>query len=294
MSCPFCGSDVGRTDVCPNCGALKEGVATTGWRPDPTARHEGRYYVAGRPTSRVRSGKAETTDADGGKLLPAYLDMPSRSRTSIRSTWLTTAAVTVVLVMSAAVIWAVLLLPRHNPGSIDADFLSALKDSGFADQFNSDANALAHGRQVCKQLEDGGPQQGVAADKLAVDAFCPRFSDGFRILETATAQGTFVLIDSLKAYVSSIASDEGKCHGVRGYSDIGSGTQVMVKNGKGEIIASTSLGEGHGDDVNCRFAFSFPVTDGQDRYVVSVGHRGEFSYNFEQLRRGGVEIHLGE
>jgi hypothetical protein len=293
MPCPFCGTDVGKTDVCPNCGALKDGIAMTGWRPDPTARHEGRYFVAGRPTNRVRDGKAETTDPGGGKLLPAYVDIPWRSRTSIRSTWFGTGAATAVLVMLAAVIWGV-LLPRHNPGSPDADYLSALKDSGFANGFNSDANALAHGRQVCRQLDDGGPQQGVAADKIAVDAFCPEFSQGFRILETADASATFVLTETSKTYVSSIESDGDKCHGVRGYSDIGSGTQVMVKNGKGEILASTSLGEGHGDDVNCRFSFHFPVTEGQDHYVVSVGHRGEFSYSFEQLRRGGVEIHLGE
>jgi len=43
----------------------------------------------------------------------------------------------------------------------------------------------AHGRQVCKQLDDGGPQQGLAADKIAVDSFCPQFSEGFHILETA-------------------------------------------------------------------------------------------------------------
>ncbi len=58
--------------------------------------------------------------------------------------------------------------------------------------------------------------------------------------------------------------------------------------------AATPLGDGHGDDINCRFAFSFPITEGQDRYVVSVGRRGEFSYSFDQLRGGGVEIHLGE
>lgn len=293
MACPFCGSDVGRTDVCPNCGALKDGVVHRGWRPDPTARHEGRYYVAGRPTSRVRDGKAESIDADGGKLLPAFLDLPVKSRTSIRSTWLGTGAATAVLVMMGAVAWG-LLLPRHHSTSVDAEYLSALKDSGLADGYNSDANALAHGRQVCRQLDDGGPQQGLAADKLAVDAFCPQFSDGFRVLETATASGTFILIDASKSYVSSIESDGTKCHGVHGYSDIGSGTQVMVKNGKGEILASTLLGDGHGDDVNCRFSFTFPITEGQDRYVVSVGHRGEFSYTFEQLSRGGIEIHLGE
>jgi hypothetical protein len=103
-----------------------------------------------------------------------------------------------------------------------------------------------------------------------------------------------VLIDSAEHYVSSIESDGTKCHGVHGYSDVGSGTQVMVKNGKGEILATTALGEGHGDDVKCTFSFSFPITEGQDRYVVSVGRRGEFSYSFEQLRRGGIEIHLGE
>jgi hypothetical protein len=293
MSCPYCGSDVGKTDVCPNCGALKAGVAKSGWRPDPTARHEGRYYVAGRPTSRVRDGKSETTDPDGGRLLPAYLDLPRASRTSIRSTWMATGAATAVFVVLAAVVWAT-LLHRHDEGSPDAHYLSALKDSGLAAGFNSDANALAHGRQVCKQLDDGGPQQGVAADKFAVDAFCPRFSEGFHILETANASGTFVLIDTSRDYVSSIESDGAKCHGVHGYSDIGNGTQVMVKNGKGEILATAPLGEGHGDDVNCRFAFSFPITEGQDRYVVSVSHRGEFSYSFEQLQRGGVEIHLGE
>jgi hypothetical protein len=113
------------------------------------------------------------------------------------------------------------------------------------------------------------------------------------VLETATVAGTFVLTETSKPYLSSIDSDGSTCHGVHGYSDIGSGTQVMVKNGKGEILASASLGAGHGDDVNCRFAFSFPIAEGADRYVVSVSHRGEFSYSFEQLQRG-VEIHLGD
>ena len=84
-------------------------VALTGWRPDPTARHEGRYYIAGRPTSRVRNGRAETTDPDGGQMLPGYVDLPSSSRTSIRSAWLGTGAATAVIVMAALVVWALLL-----------------------------------------------------------------------------------------------------------------------------------------------------------------------------------------
>jgi hypothetical protein len=293
MPCPFCGSDVGKTDVCPNCGALKDGVAKTGWRPDPTARHEGRHYVAGRPTSRVRDGKAESTDPDGGQLLPAYIDVPRRGRTSIRSAWLGTGIATAVLVMLTAVIWG-LLLPRHNSSSPDAEYLSALKDSGLGGGFNSDANALAHARQVCKELDDGGAQQGPAADKLAVDTYCPRFSQGFHVLESATVAGNFVLIETSKTYISSIASDGTNCHGVHGYSDIGKGTQVIVKNGKGEILTTAPLGDGHGTDTTCAFPFSFPITEGQDRYVLSVGRRGEFSYSFEQLQQHGVEIHLGD
>jgi hypothetical protein len=292
MSCPFCGSDVGKTDVCPNCGALKQGASKTGWRPDPTARHEGRYYVAGRPTGRVRDGKSERNDIDGGRLLPAFLDVPAPSRMSIRSTWLGTGITTAVLVVLAGVLWATLL---HRPGSSspDAQFLSALHDYGLTDKFSSDANAVAHGREVCKQLDDGGPQQGLAADKFAVDAYCPKFAQGFHVLETANVTGTFVLTETSKPYVSSIDSDGAKCHGVRGYSDIGSGTQVLVKNGKGDILASTPLGDGKGNDVTCRFSFTFPITEGEDRYVVSVSHRGEFSYSFEQLQQG-VEIHLGD
>jgi hypothetical protein len=292
MSCPFCGSDVGKTDVCPNCGGLKGGVSKTGWRPDPTARHEGRYFVAGRPTARVRDGKAENADADGGRQLPAYLDVPTPNRSSIKSTWLGTGIATAVFVVLAGVLWAT-LLHRSGVDSPDTRFLAALKDSGLTDKFSSDANAVAHGRQVCKQLDDGGPQQGLTADKFAVDAYCPKYAQGFRVLETATVTGAFVLTETSKAYVSSIDSDGSTCHGVRGYSDIGRGTQVMVKNGKGEILVSTPLGDGHGNDVTCTFSFSFPITEGEDRYVVSVSHRGEFSYSFEQLQRG-VEIHLGD
>ncbi|MFZ0831771.1 MAG: DUF732 domain-containing protein [Mycobacterium sp.] len=293
MRCPYCGSDIGNSGTCERCGALHGSVALTGWRPDPTARHEGRYYIAGRPTSRVRNGRAETTDPDGGQMLPEYVDLPSSGRTSIKSTWLGTGAATAVIFMLAAMVW-VLLLPRHKSASPDAGYLSALKYSGLSDQFNSDASALAYGREVCRQLDNGGPQQGLAADKIAVDAFCPEFSEGFHILETATLSGTFVLIDTKSnTDISSIASDGTSCEGTYGYSDIGRDTQVTLKNGKGEILATTVLGEGRSGDVNCTFSFSFPVTEGEDRYVVSVGRRGDFSYTFNQLQRQGIEIRLG-
>jgi Protein of unknown function (DUF732) len=294
MVCPYCGSDVGSSGVCEKCGAPREDVRLTGWRPDPTARHEGRYYTAGRPTGRVRNGRAEANDPAGGQMLPDYVDLPSRSRMSIRSSWLGTGVAAAIIVMVALVFWALHLPRRGQSESPDVNYLATLHDAGLAGQFNSDANAVAHGRQVCRQLDDGGPQQGLAADKIAVDAFCPKFSEGFRILETATVSGTFVLTDTKSnAYISSIASDGTACEGTDGYSDIGRDTQVTVKNGKGEILATTSLGQGRGDQTTCTFSFSFPVTEGQDPYVVSVGHRGDFSYTFTQLQRQGIVIRLG-
>ncbi|GAS88102.1 DUF732 domain-containing protein [Mycolicibacterium brisbanense] len=290
MNCPFCGAEVDRSGTCDRCGRVQESTSPTGWRPDPTARHEGRYYAAGHPTNRVRDGRAQSSDPDGGRMLPDYVELPA-SRSSIRSTWLGTGAATVILVMVAVVAWVLLMAARRPPPPPETGYLSALKEAGLFNQFNSDANAVAHGHQVCRQLEDGGPQQGVPADKIAVDSFCPQFTQGFHMLDTATVSGIFVVTDS--AGVDAIASDGASCQGANGYSDVGRDTQVIVKNGKGEILATTALGPGKGDSANCTFSFSFPVTEGQDRYVVSVGHRGEFSYSFGQLRAQGVQIHLG-
>ena len=88
------------------------------------------------------------------------------------------------------------------------------------------------------------------------------------------------------AGISSIASDRTSCHGVDGYSDIDRNAQIIVRNGS-EILDTTPLGEGHGDDLTCTFSFSFPVTEGQDRYVISVSHRGDFIYTFNQLASQG-------
>jgi hypothetical protein len=228
-------------------------------------------------------------------MLPDYVALPSRSRMSIRSSWLGTGVGATFIVTLALIFWALHLPHRGQPESPDASYLSTLQDAGLAGQFNSDVNAIAHGKQVCRQLDDGGPQQGLPADKIAVDAFCPQFSKGFHILETATVTGTFVLTggDS-NAEISSIASDGTSCHGVNGYSDIDGNTQVIVRNGRGEILDTTPLGDGHGDDLTCTFSFSFPVTEGQDRYVVSVSHRGDFIYTFSQLASQGIHIRLGQ
>src|SRR5262249_44127610 len=71
MICPYCRSDV-HGGVCEKCGAPDKNATLSGWRPDPTARYEGRYYVSGRPTARVRNGRSEAGDPTGGAMLPDY------------------------------------------------------------------------------------------------------------------------------------------------------------------------------------------------------------------------------
>jgi hypothetical protein len=239
----------------------------------------------------VRNGRSQSTDPVGGQMLPDYVEVRAPTRTSIRSTWMATGAITVIAVMTAAVAWGLLVAHRRPAPSPEVGYLLALRDDGLFNQFNSEANAVAHGRQVCRQLDQGGPQEGQLADKLAVDAFCPQFTEGFRILETATVAGSFILTDSAGA--GAIAVEGQACKGADGYSDVSHSTPVTITNGKGETLTVTSLGFGKGDAANCTFSFSFPITEGQDRYVISVGHRGQFSYTFDQLRAHGVQIRLG-
>ena len=288
--CPYCGSDLDAGGICARCGGIPEPAAATGWRPDPTERHEGRYYTAERPTNRVRNGKKEATDPVGGQLLPGYVEVPT-ARWNLRSTWLATGGATAVIVMLLAVIGILLSTRPPSAPSPEARYLTALKDAGQFKEFNSDVNAVAHGRQVCRQLDGGAPQQGVMADKFAVEAFCPHFMEGFHILDTVTASGVFVLTDN--AGVNAIRVDGATCDGADGYSDIKASTPVVVTNDKGEVLATTSLGPGKGDAAQCTFTFEFPATEGQERYVVSVGRRGAFTYSFGQLAAQGVHIQLG-
>jgi hypothetical protein len=199
-----------------------------------------------------------------------------------------------VVVLAAVGVGAGILLARKSTESPDDEYLAALRASGLAGQFASDANAIAHAKQTCRTLDNGGAQQGLPVDKVAVDAYCPKFSQGFHVLETVTVRGSFTLIDnSPSIYYPSITSSGSSCSGADGYSDIDMGTQVVVKNGKGEILTTTALGVGTGNRYRCVFPFSFEITEGQDRYMVSVGRRGEIGYTFTELKNNGVTLNLG-
>lgn len=66
-----------------------------------------------------------------------------------------------------------------------------------------------------------------------------------------------------------------------------------MKNGKGDVLTTTTLGAGAGGRYVCSFPFSFQITEGEDRYVVTVSHRGDMGYSFTDLKANGVALQLG-
>lgn len=312
--CVYCGAELADPTRCGACGAYKIGstwhrtttptvgaaTTATGWRPDPTSRHEGRYFVAGQPTDLVREGDAEAVDPLGQQQLDqsgAVGVSPSAVsgwvRSGHRRLWWALAGVVAFLGLVGAGVVGTLFLNRDRE-SIDDKYLAALRRSGLTGEFNSDANAIARGKQVCRQLQDGGEQQGMPVDQVAVQYYCPQFSDGFHILETITVTGSFTLKDeSPNVYAPAITVSGSGCSGSAGYADIDRGTQVTVKNGQGDILATAFLQAGQGGRFLCTFPFSFEITEGEDRYVVSVSRRGEMSYSFADLKANGLSLVLG-
>lgn len=313
MYCGYCGRDVGDQTVCRYCGAHRVGTTwqpaewapshtpaspvaeqESGWQPDPSGRHEGRYFVAGHPTDLIRDGTAEAVDPEGEQQLDHHTvsaTPPGKSRSKRR--WLIVTIVAVVLI-TAGVVGVVLGIRLGHTKSPDEKYLDALRESGFAGQFASDANAIAHAKQTCRTLNEGGPQQGMPVDKVAVDAYCPQFYKGFHVLEKVTVKGSFTLtVNSPNPYFPAITSNGTNCSGSDGYSDVQPGAQVFVKNSKGDVLTTTELQQGTGNRFRCTFPFSFDITEGEDHYIVSVGRRGEISYTFTQLKNDGVSLNLG-
>jgi hypothetical protein len=294
----------------PESGALVKATPAADWYPDPTRHHQRRFFDGEHWTDRAETDDAEVVDAlpdDARDLFPQPDVAPPREPGFSDTTVTTTprsgarfrrrfAIIAVVIaVVAGGLATALVLVGSSSKPSADATYLTNLRKAGQLGQFASNATAIAHGRSVCRKLDQGAKPQGSAADKVAVKSYCGKYLDGFHVLETITVDGTFELRDSSPSYYySSITALGDSCSGSGGYSDIRSGTTVLVKNGSGKILTETQLGDGSGDEYSCTFPFSFDVKEGEDQYVISVSHRGDLPYSFAQLKTNGVELTLGD
>jgi len=99
--------------------------------------------------------------------------------------------------------------------------------------------------------------------------------------------GTFTL------YANSY--DENKpCEGDGGYSDINQGAKVTVRNGEGDILTVSDLGEGLADEFGADCVFNFNLNDVPNSkvYQFEVSHRGEVVYSKQQLAEKDFKINL--
>lgn len=93
-----------------------------------------------------------------------------------------------------------------------------------------------------------------------------------------TVEGSFTLIDS-----DGFDNFGGGCEGSGGYSDIGAGTDVTVRDEDGALLATTSLGMGEEDEPLCTFEFTLEDVPEAKFYAFEVADRGELSYSYEEM-----------
>lgn len=116
------------------------------------------------------------------------------------------------------------------------------------------------------------------------------------ISESYSIKGNLSLITS-----SGLGSGS-ECKGYKGYSDIYGGQQILIKDGKGEVIAVGSLGTGVRDsqypNVACNLSIVVNNIPDSDFYqiVLGSGKRGSLIYSKQELqqKKWSVNVSLSD
>jgi hypothetical protein len=98
--------------------------------------------------------------------------------------------------------------------------------------------------------------------------------------ERHTVEGEFTLMDP-EGYSETF--EGGGCSGDGGYDDISAGTQVNIRDGSGELLASSSLDVGEDMTIACTFPFTVEDVPKADFYSVEVGDRGDLSFSYDEM-----------
>ncbi|MEJ7765634.1 MAG: hypothetical protein WKF86_09075 [Acidimicrobiales bacterium] len=105
--------------------------------------------------------------------------------------------------------------------------------------------------------------------------------------ETHTIYGDMTLAD----YEGGLKG----CYGAGGYSDIGTGTAVTVKNEAGTLIASGSLRQGNTSGLNefrvCVFRFEVAGVPDAKFFQVEVSRRGGLTYSKAEMVSKAWNVH---
>ena len=79
------------------------------------------------------------------------------------------------------------------------------------------------------------------------------------------------------------------CAGRQGYEDIRNGTQVLVRNDSGRILAKGQLTGGRLREIRelqatCTFSFTIRSVPRSGFYVVEVAQRGELTFSHAEMQ----------
>lgn len=114
--------------------------------------------------------------------------------------------------------------------------------------------------------------------------------------------GSITIIDSSNGEYGDlgIVDDGGGCQGTGAYSDLSSGTAVIVANPQGQTVATGELRTGQSDSATssgvagqCTMSFTVPnVPLGLASYTVTISHRGSQVVTAAEAA-SGVELTIG-
>ncbi|WP_432493159.1 hypothetical protein [Kineococcus auxinigenes] len=114
---------------------------------------------------------------------------------------------------------------------------------------------------------------------------------------TQTITGTMAVVNG------NYKEGSGVCWSGKGYEDISKGTRVTVRDGSGNILATSSLGSSQGDgfdagvleSVYCNYPFSVTDVPKADFYEIEVGRRGSLEFSYQELadQNWAVSFNLG-
>lgn len=108
----------------------------------------------------------------------------------------------------------------------------------------------------------------------------------------------YTINGKLSLITSSGLGSDSECRGQRGYDDIYGGQQILVKNGKGEVIAVGSLGIGVRDEqypsISCDLPIIVNNVPDSDFYQIEVGSgkRGSLTYSKKDLEEKGWSVNF--
>lgn len=110
------------------------------------------------------------------------------------------------------------------------------------------------------------------------------------VLPRVTITGEFVLTGDPRLTDYSSVAEGDACFGSDGYADFGSGMNVVISDGSGNTVGTTSTGPAtltdyhpQVDALYCHTAFETQV-DIVDFYEIEVGRRGGLSFSYDDLR----------